>query len=70
MEQQVANLLQSLEIQPVPQVKCCYSTPFKTQKIHTLLSCSTLICLLDEYFSPTETSFGKLWASCVTLADC
>jgi len=24
MEQQVANLLQSLEIQPVPQVKCCY----------------------------------------------
>jgi len=30
MEQQVANLLQSLEIQPVPQVKCYYSTPFKT----------------------------------------
>ena len=25
MEQQVGNLLQSLEIQPVPQVKYCYT---------------------------------------------
>lgn len=39
MEQQVGNLLQSLEIEPVPQVKCCDSTPkLKPRNITLLLT--------------------------------
>ena len=47
MEQQVANLLQSLEIQPVPQVKYCYSTPKLTPRNFTLLSAHVQLTVID-----------------------